>query len=402
MTDADDHTEVPGQLSSAEAARRLGIKPATLYAYVSRGLLSRTRTASGSRFDATEVERLAGGSRRAGVSPTSPFVTELSAVEAGAFSYRGLDAVELSRTRSFEEVATWLWEGQWPSEPSPWLAPAQALDVASRACTTLDPRCTPAERWAVALAAAAASDPLRYDRAPTSVMATARGILALLVETLPELGTPSESEGRGAPLAARLWQRLSPLPAAEPRLAALDAALVLLADHEMSAPTIAARMAAAGGADPYAVVLAGVAAASGPLHATSSLQVRPVLARAEAQGPAVALGEVLGRDGVVHGFGHPLHPEGDPRAEEILGRLHHLPASLDVVDAVLSLAATREMPAPNCDFALAALAQTSLMTPGASEAIFLLARAAGWVGHALEEYDQASLRPARSAYPMRR
>ena len=32
-------------LTAAEAARRLGVKPATLYAYVSRGVLSRGKAA---------------------------------------------------------------------------------------------------------------------------------------------------------------------------------------------------------------------------------------------------------------------------------------------------------------------------------------------------------------------
>ena len=48
-------------LTAAEAARRLGVKPATLYAYVSRGVLSRGKAADGraSLFNADEVERLA-------------------------------------------------------------------------------------------------------------------------------------------------------------------------------------------------------------------------------------------------------------------------------------------------------------------------------------------------------
>ena len=48
-------------LTAAQAARRLGVKPATLYAYVSRGVLSRDKSSDGraSLFDPEEVERLA-------------------------------------------------------------------------------------------------------------------------------------------------------------------------------------------------------------------------------------------------------------------------------------------------------------------------------------------------------
>src|SRR2546430_744218 len=47
-------------LTAAEAARRLGVKPATLYAYVSRGVLSRVRAPDGraSLVRAEEGERL--------------------------------------------------------------------------------------------------------------------------------------------------------------------------------------------------------------------------------------------------------------------------------------------------------------------------------------------------------
>ena len=48
-------------LTAAEAARRLGVKPATLYAYVSRGVLSRVRSPDGraSLFGAEEGEVVA-------------------------------------------------------------------------------------------------------------------------------------------------------------------------------------------------------------------------------------------------------------------------------------------------------------------------------------------------------
>jgi citrate synthase len=112
----------------------------------------------------------------------------------------------------------------------------------------------------------------------------------------------------------------------------------------------------------------------------------------------VALGEVLGRGSQVHGFGQPLYPDGDPRARELLDRLHGVPASLAAVDGLVELAEARGMAPPNCDFALAALAQVALMVPGASEAVFVLARAAGWIAHALEEYAQRTSFRVRATY----
>src|SRR5262245_55687631 len=114
-----------GLLSSAEASRRLGVKPETLYAYVSRGLLRRQRSPDGRRswFDPAEVERLAERSRQpAGRGAARLGVTSaITSIEGTRYRYRGVDAIELARQRSFEEVAHWLWTGEPPDEPD-WRA----------------------------------------------------------------------------------------------------------------------------------------------------------------------------------------------------------------------------------------------------------------------------------------
>src|ERR1700689_3789227 len=58
-------------LTAAQAAQRLGVKPATLYAYVSRGVLRRDHAADGrsSLFDSEEGEQLA---RRVPPPPAQP------------------------------------------------------------------------------------------------------------------------------------------------------------------------------------------------------------------------------------------------------------------------------------------------------------------------------------------
>ena len=58
----------------------------------------------------------------------------------------------------------------------------------------------------------------------------------------------------------------------------------------------------------------------------------------------------------------------------------------------------RGLPGPNIDFALAVLSRVAGMTDGAGEAIFAVARSAGWSAHAMEEYVRATpLRP-RAVY----
>src|SRR5580692_2783310 len=102
-------------MESDEAARRLGIKVATLYAYVSRGQLSSHPGPSGRRrlFDMEEVERLARRSRQGKTVETRmvTITTGITQLTDGGPVYRGRPASGLATTQTFEAVAERLWEG---------------------------------------------------------------------------------------------------------------------------------------------------------------------------------------------------------------------------------------------------------------------------------------------------
>src|SRR4051795_1544918 len=115
------------RLTTAEASARLGVKPETLYAYVSRGLIERHRGPDGSTFDARDVERLPSTGRRTKQLPALVFPSALTLIADGRFSYRGVDAIDAARHHSFEEVAEWLWRGEWPHEVR-WPIDGSVLD----------------------------------------------------------------------------------------------------------------------------------------------------------------------------------------------------------------------------------------------------------------------------------
>jgi citrate synthase len=399
------------RLTAAEAAARLGVKPATLYAYVSRGLLGRERSPGRrtSTFDPAEVERLTRGrSDRRGRRPAGELVVEsaLTAIEGGALWYRGLPVTELAATRTFEEVAEWLWRGRFPG-PTRWRAGPAALAAGRRAQAALPAGALPLERLQVIAAALAAGDDLRLELHPDAVTAAGRALVAGLAGCLPRLGRPPAPD---AGIAVRLWSCLSPLDPDPALLAVLDAALVLLADHELAASTVAARVAASVRADPYAVAAAGLATLSGSLHGGASLAVEALLAEIERPGLTLrqakararrVLGERLRRGERLRGLGHPLYPDGDPRAAYLLARLRRAAGGsprLAVVEALLDATRRRGLPAPNVDLALAGLGHVAGMTRGAGEAIFAVARVAGWLAHALEEYDRAVPIRLRAVY----
>jgi citrate synthase len=406
------------RLSTAEAAARLGVKPATLYAYVSRGLLGRERSAHGrtSTFDPDEVDRLARpGRARRGRRPSAELVvpSALTAIDHGLPWYRGLAVPELARTRGFEEVAEWLWTGRFPDPAPTWQASQPALDAGRRAQAALPPAALPLERIQVIAAALAAGDELRLELHPAAVTAAGRSLIAGLVDCLPRLVPRSPGPGQGRrdrrasgpaldPIAVRLWGGLSPLEPEAGLVGAVDAALVLLADHELAASTVAARVAASVRADPYAVASAGLAVVSGTLHGGASLGIEDLLDEIDrADQAATVVGTRLRRGERLRGFGHRLYPDGDPRAAALLARLRAAAGGsprMQVVESLLDAAARRGLPDPNVDLALAALAHVAGMTRGAAEAIFATARTAGWIAHALEEYERNTPIRPRALY----
>jgi citrate synthase len=402
--------QAEGLLSTAEASRRLGVKPETLYAYVSRGLLHRQRSPDGRRswFDPAEVERLAERSRQPpGRAAARLGVTSaITSIQGGRYRYRGVDATELARDRSFEQVAHWLWTGALPAAPD-WHADESAVEVGRAAQAVLPPDTLPLERLRVIIAAMATTDELRLQLDPPAVVAAGQSLIAGMVACLPDAAPATRASSRaGAGIAERLWRKLTPAAPDPPLLRTLDTAMVLMADHELAASTVAARAAASVRADPYAVVSAGLAVASGTLHAGASLDIEALLAEAgRPERAARAVGERLRRGERIRGFGHFVYKDGDPRADHLLERLRAVaverPALADrlaVAEAVLDAARRRRLPEPNVDFALATLASMAGMIAGAGEAIFVVARAAGWLAHGLEEYQRGvPIRP-RATY----
>src|ERR1700676_954767 len=143
-------------LESHEAARRLGIKVTTLYAYVSRGLLVSHPAPEGRRslFAMDDVELLARRSRqgRTVESRLATVTTGVTQLTDGGPVYRGLRATDLAVTTSFEDVARWLWDGPdepgTPGESGPWpwldLGPPPEMSSSDRM------------RWVVVMAGARA------------------------------------------------------------------------------------------------------------------------------------------------------------------------------------------------------------------------------------------------------
>lgn len=386
------------RLTTEQVAQRLEVKPETVYAYVSRGLLHSTRSADGrgSWFEADEVDKLAARSSRSrsGKERTPGIRTALTLIKDGKLYYRGVDAETLASTRSFETVATWLWSQELTDHVT-FEAPEEMVELARRANEPLPSSTRLSDRIRIITAVAASADPFRFSTQPDAVIATATTLLGATVDSLPLLAA-SKADGR---LAARLWPRLTPVKPTKAGIKALNAALVLLADHGLATSTYAARVAACSRAHPYAVVAAGLGAFDGPLHGAAPTLAYRLLADAIASGdPMGVYAERLRTEGRVEGFfpgSHPVYPDGDIRAKALMSYVEALPVPIKVrkaFEGLIAAAGQRSTHLPNIEFALAVLVHSTQMRPDAGEAIFAIARTAGWIAHALEEYQEQPLR----------
>ena len=368
-------------LSAEQAMDRLGIKPQTLYAYVSRGRVH-TEPVPGdprrSRYRASDIAKLghrkARGRKAAHIAADAMAWGEpvldsaITQVRDGRLYYRGQDAVALARTETFEAVARLLRGGQGLS--------ARSLDrPLAPTDTHLRTRLFTALAWR---AGEVSDDGWTGD---ANEAATMLDILTDAVVGDRHGGAIHERLGwawRCGPKGCDLIRR----------------SLVLLADHELNASTFSARVAASTGASLAACAMAGLAALSGPRHGGAPAHVRLLAARAERLDPKEETAARLIHWPRPPGFGHPLYPDGDPRAQALLLDFKPSPA-LESFGAA-GEAATGE--AANIDFAVAALTEALDLPDDAPFALFAVARCAGWMAHALEQSATGAIIRPRARY----
>lgn len=390
------HSSAPGLVPAAAAAARLGVKPATLYAYVSRGLLRPFAVPGrrGSWFDPLQLDTLGGRARRpAERRPDVRIASAITRIDGTRYWYRGADPATLAATRRFEQVAEWLWRGVDDPHAAVWRADPAAVAAARHVQRALPKVATPFDRLRVVVSVLGVMDPLRDDRRPAGALATARRLIASSLAAVT-------TRARG-PVAAQAAAWIGQARVSQAAIEAVDDVLVLMADHELAASTVAVRVAASFGADPYAAVGAGLGAMSGALHGAASRRLEYALASMrEGQRAAAAAGTLLADPAHVPGFGHPLYPQGDPRVAPILALASALGTARArrTVEALLSALRDQGVPPPNVDFALAAFTHAIGASPGAGEALFTVGRLAGWLAHAMEEYAERTDFRLRAVY----
>jgi citrate synthase len=390
-------------LSAQEAAARLGIRLPTLYSYVSRGLI-RSETADAAarrrRYHAADVEALLARreSRRNPLQAAQSVLdyglpvldSAITSIHEGRLYYRGYDALTLAQERTVEEVAALIWLDRFDDGGLFASQSDRAETMRVQARPEIGSR-HPIERYQAVLAQAGTGDLLAHNTDPPALAAAGARILQLLAAVTVDRPV-------SLPLARGLQTAWVPDHPAAAGL--ITAALILCADHELNVSAFTARCVASAGSTPYAVVIAGLSALQGHRHGGHNHRVAALL-RAAQDGVLDAVAGYLRAGDPLPGFGHPLYPDGDPRAHLLL----ELTAAYSPDAPAIALAHSLSQTVfetlglrPTIDFALETTARSLGLPAHAALALFALGRTIGWIGHAGEQYAGGQLIRPRARY----
>jgi citrate synthase len=313
----------------------------------------------------------------------------LCLLEGGRVYYRGRDAAHLADEATLEDVARLMW-GTDSGSPVP---ATLHLPAGFRAWLRQLPKGTTAiERAKTILVHLATDDIAAVDTANRIAHRVGhnlvRAIAAAVAGKMPDK-SPIHQQ------LAAAWQ-VNTIGTDLVRRC-----LVLSADHELNVSTYVARCVASTGATPYAVVLGALSALSGPRHGGMVNRAEVMLREFVASGdPAARIKEKIKLGERLPGFGHPLYPQGDPRASAILDALRRSLPRRQTATFFAIAAQVHELSgrAPVLDYALAATSILLRLPPGSAQGLFLVGRSVGWIAHAIEQYAAGVLIRPRARY----
>lgn len=345
--------------------------------------------------------------------------------EEGRLIYGGYAIEDLAEHVSFEEVIHLLWYGELPTAAQ--LAALKAELAALRAVpdgALAVLRDLPTDAHPMAALRTLVSALGCFDNADAEAAVrdeAARWRCAKrLVAQMPTLIAAHERNRRGLDAVAPrtdldhaanflyMLHGVDPTPLA---VRALDAYLVLLADHGFNASTFSARVTVSTESDPYSAITTAIGTLKGPLHGGANERVMAMLEKIGDPAKARAyVFETLDNKGRIPGIGHRVYKMLDPRAgvlrrlsEDLVAEVGDTPErryhdiAINVADAAAEWFETNRPDLrlyPNVDFYSAIALRVAGIPTDQFTPLFAMSRVAGYTAHILEQYaDNRLIRP---------
>ena len=341
--------------------------------------------------------------------------TALSLVD-GANSklyYRGIPVEELAEQSSFEEVVYLLWYGKFPlaaelKDFKKKLAsyrevPAEVLDILKKFPKTAHP-------MAVLRTMVSALAFYDKDSEKTDVEST-RAQAYRLTAALPTViaayhrfreGKKIISPDKNLSHASDFLYMMHGEETKPEMERALDAYLILLADHGLNASTFAARVTASTEADLYSAATSAVGTLKGDLHGSANQKaMEMILDIGSPEKAEVYVRDLLKQKKKVMGFGHRVYKKEDPRATVFRGIARKLCERANVFkwmqisDKVEKVMLEDKAIPCNVDFFSASVLYVLGFPVDFFTTVFATSRMAGWTAHVVEQRaDNRLIRPA--------
>ena len=317
--------------------------------------------------------------------------------EQGRLQYRGYPIGELVERGTYAQVAELLWTGEWDATARLACAPLSptVLEVLRRLpgdANAMDALRTAVSAWG-AERRVTWPPTLEQARELTATAPSALAAFARLragqqpVDPDPELG-----------LAAGFLYQLRGERPDEASARALDAYLVVGAEHGFNASTFAARVIISTHSDVASAVAGAIGALKGPWHGGAPAEVVDQLHEMGSVDQAEEwIRATLSRGERLMGFGHRVYRAYDPRAaalrsvaEGMSGMADWLAKAVAVEEIALRLLAEHRPELAiktNVEYYAAAVLQGVGLSPDLFPATFAIARHAGWTAHCMEQAE---------------